>query len=339
MAKTAATMDESAIRPDHLLDESLRLHDEDQAWIMVRRAEFVEVPCPACESHAARPDFERGGFSFVRCQGCDTLYVNPRPTAQILGEFYSTSKCINYWNDIVFPASEEARRAAIFAPRAALVVELCRRHGAQTELLVDVGAGFGTFCEEVVRTAGFRRVVAVEPSQKLAATCRRKGLEVIEQTIEEAHLEGVSVITNFELVEHLFSPREFLTGCAQALPDGGLLILTTPNIRGFDLAVLGKLSDNVMGPEHVNYFHPASLALLLGRVGFEVLEVATPGKLDAELVRKKILDGTLNVSQQPFLQQVLIDEWERVGPAFQNFLAEQRLSSHLWVVARRKPRP
>ena len=331
-------MDESAIRPHHLLDESKRLHDEDHAWIMSRRAEFVEVPCPACESCERRHEFERDGFSFVRCLSCDTLYINPRPTARILGEFYATSKCVAYWNDTVFPASEEARRAGIFAPRAALVVELCRRHGAKTELLVDVGAGFGTFCEEALRTTCFQRVVAVEPSQKLAGTCRRKGLEVIEQTIEEAHLEGVSVITNFELVEHLFSPREFLAGCAQALPEGGLLILTTPNIRGFDLAVLGKLSDNVMGPEHVNYFHSASLTLLLGLVGFDVLEVTTPGKLDAELVRKKILAGALDVSQQPFLQQVLVEDWERVGSAFQHFLAENCLSSHLWVVARRTAR-
>ena len=332
-----STMAESAIRPDHMVDESLRLHEEDLAWVMSHRADFVEVACPACDGQATRPDFERDGFHFVRCQSCDTLYINPRPTAQLLGEFYTSSKGINYWNDTIFPASEEARRAHIFAPRAERVVELARRHGAALGTLVDVGAGFGTFCEEVKRTGAFERVVAVEPSRRLAATCRRKGVETVEQTIEEAHLEGVSVITNFELVEHLFSPREFLAGCARALPVGGLLILTTPNIRGFDLAVLGKLSDNVMGPDHVNYFHPASLSLLLGRVGFEVLEVATPGKLDAELVRKKILAGKLDVSNQPFLRQILIDEWDRAGAAFQRFLAEQQLSSHLWIVARRLP--
>ncbi len=336
-------MKEASIRSDKMMDESLAMHEEDVAWIRARAAEFVEVACPACEQAARSFEFERQGFRFNRCQGCQTLYISPRPTAELLGEYYARSKNINYYNDVIFPASEEARRAHIFAPRAARVVELARRHGAATDAstatLVDVGAGFGTFCEEVVRTGAFRRVVAVEPSPTLAATCRGKGLEVVEQVIEEAQLEGVSVITNFELVEHLFSPRDFLVGCASALPVGGLLIITTPNIRGFDLAVLGKLSDNVLGPNHINYFHPASLALLLGRAGFEVVEVATPGKLDAELVRKKILSGQFDVSNQPFLRQILVDDWDSAGAAFQDFLAEHKLSSHLWVVARRVSTP
>jgi len=335
MSGADAPMKEDSIRTDREVDESIVMHEEDIAWIRSRAAEFVAVACPACERPDAVFEFERHGFHFNRCQGCQTLYISPRPTAALLGEYYGRSKLINYYNDVIFPNSEEARRAHIFAPRAERVVELCRRHGARTDLLVDVGAGFGTFCEEVVRTGAFRRVVAVEPSPTLAATCRGKGLEVVEQTIEEAALQDVSVITNFELVEHLFSPRDFLVGCARALPRGGLLILTTPNIRGFDLAVLGKLSDNVMGPNHINYFHPESLALLMRRAGLEVIEVSTPGKLDAELVRKKILAGKLDVSNQPFLRQVLIEEWEQAGAGFQRFLAEHNLSSHLWVVARR----
>ena len=65
------------------------------------------------------------------------------------------------------------------------------------------------------------------------------------------------------------------------------------------------------------------------------MEVLTPGKLDAELVRKKILTGELDVSLQPFLNQILVDEWERVGDSLQQFLADNMLSSHMWLVARK----
>jgi len=61
----------------------------------------------------------------------------------------------------------------------------------------------------------------------------------------------------------------------------------------------------------------------------------TPGMLDAELVRKNLLAGALDVATQPFLRRVLIDEWERLGEPFQKFLADNRLSSHMMVVARR----
>ena len=65
-----------------------------------------------------------------------------------------------------------------------------------------------------------------------------------------------------------------------------------------------------------------------------MLETITPGSLDAELVRKKTLAGELKLDNQPFLKQVLIDEWDSVGAAFQRFIAEQGLSSHMWIVAR-----
>ena len=103
------------------------------------------------------------------------------------------------------------------------------------------------------------------------------------------------------MIEHLFWPKDFLIVCNKILIRGGLLILTTPNIKGFDLMVLNKLSDNVGGPNHLNYFHAKSLKRLLKNSGFEMIELLTPGKLDAELVRKKILSGDLDVSNNPFI--------------------------------------
>jgi hypothetical protein len=76
--------------------------------------------------------------------------------------------------------------------------------------------------------------------------------------------------------------------------------------------------------------------LLVRSCGFDVLEVQTPGKLDAELVRKKVLEGEFDLSDQRFLKQILIDKWEHVGEAFQEFLAGSQLSSHMWLVARRR---
>ena len=74
----------------------------------------------------------------------------------------------------------------------------------------------------------------------------------------------------------------------------------------------------------------------LERYGLEVLEVLTPGRLDAELVRKAAQAGTLDLTGQPFLRRVLIDDWPRLGQPFQDFLAENQLSGHIWAVARKK---
>ena len=328
-------MKENEIRPDNLYEEADRLSAEDTAEMARRYQEFVFVPCPACESMAARPEFEKSGFNFVRCLDCETLFINPRPTAEMLNRYYQNSKAVKFWNLKVFPQSEKARREKIFVPRAERVVELCRRHGAEMNTLLDVGAGFGSFCEEVKRLGEFQRVIAVEPSSGLAETCRGKGLEVVEAPIEEVVIKDVGVIVSFEVIEHLFQPKDFLLACAAALPPGGLLIFTTPNLKGFDIGTLGRHSENVTGPNHLNYFHPASLELLLRKCGFAVLEVLTPGTLDAELVRKKAEEGVIDLSGQPFLKRVLLDDWVTLGAPFQEFLASNCLSSHLWIVARR----
>lgn len=334
---TPAPLKENDIRPDHLMAGQAERFAADVRRLLTRRAEFVDVRCPACEGTQAAPAYEKYGLHFVVCSACETMFMNPRPTADLLAWYHATSENYSYWNRFIFPASEDARRAQLFRPRAERVVELCRQHGVPMQLLLEVGAGFGTFCEELSRLGAFERVIAVEPTPDLAATCRAKGLDVIDRPIEHVQLKDltVSVVASFETIEHLFSPREFVEGCATALAPGGILILTCPNVKGFDIQVLQALSGSV-DVEHLNYFHPASLSRLLSRCGFDVLEAFTPGKLDAELVRKKALAGQFDLSSQPFLRQVLLEEWDRVGGAFQRFLAEHGLSSHMWVVARKR---
>lgn len=114
-------------------------------------------------------------------------------------------------------------------------------------------------------------------------------------------------------------------------------MLTCPNGQGFDIETLGPLSTTV-DHEHLNYFNPGSLSGLIKRNGMELIESFTPGKLDAELVRNKVLEGEFSLEDQPFLKKVLIDEWEHHGAAFQDFLVARGMSSNLWVVAR-KPTP
>ena len=129
-------------------------------------------------------------------------------------------------------------------------------------------------------------------------------------------------------------PIDFCRSIHRILKPGGILILTCPNLMGFDVQELRERSIAV-DHEHLNYFHPESLRVLLERAGFELLEVHTPGKLDAELVRKAVLAGQHSLDDQPFLRRILIDEWDAHGQAFQDFLAANGMSSHMWGVARK----
>lgn len=330
-------LSEEEIRPDELMEGQAERFARDVARMAAQKHAFVEVGCPACGQKSWHKVYEKNHMDYVVCDECETMFVNPRPSPAILEDHYKTSENYAYWNNYIFPASEQARREKIFVPRAERLADICKRHHVPTRTLLEVGAGFGIFCEEIARLGLFQRVIGVEPTPDLAATCRGKGIETLEKPIEHVELPAgsVDVVASFEVIEHLFSPGEFVARCGQLLAPGGLLILTCPNVKGFDISVLGPLSKSV-DIEHLNYFHPMSLARLVGQHGFEVIEVATPGKLDAELVRKKALSGEFDLSNRPFLKLLLLDMWESTGDSFQQFLAENGLSSHMWLIAKKK---
>lgn len=167
---------ESQIRPNELMQENARLRQIDLRQLMEQKHQFVKVNCPACQSRKVTKRWCKHGFKFVTCQECETVFISPRPTQTMLGKFYQQALSIKHWNDKIFPASEKDRREHIFKPRAKRLAELCQKYKIKHKLLVDVGAGFGTFGEEVKKLDLFDRIVMVEPSPDLARTCRNKGL-------------------------------------------------------------------------------------------------------------------------------------------------------------------
>lgn len=326
---------EQEIRPAQLMAKQRIAAVTDVGRMLSRYEEFVHVDCPACGAKDPSPKFEKNCIKYVECQACQTFYVNPRPSPAVLEWFYKDSPNYAYWNEVIFPASENVRREKIFKPRVNRLLELCAKYSVRTDALLEVGAGFGTFCAELNNRKSFARVVAVEPTPDLAKTCRIRGIEVLESPIEKVTTDAVfDVVASFEVIEHLFAPKDFIGHMARLLKPGGLLILTCPNGHGFDIQTLGIESTSV-DHEHLNYFNPKSLATLIGECGLEVLESFTPGELDADLVRNKVLAGDFDLSSQPFLQRVLVDEASQLLQPFQSFLTSHGLSSNMWIVAKK----
>ena len=330
-------LSEKELCPDELLGGQEEAFRRDVARLQARRHEFVQVPCPACGMTYHEYTLEKFSFKYVTCSACATLYMNPRPSPTVMASYYDNSENYRYWADHIFPASEAARRDKVQRPWLQRVLDYTGRYEIPRGILMEVGAGFGTFAQLAKESGQFERVVAVERTPEMAKACRERGVEVLAKPVEDIgeDLPAADVAAAFEVIEHLFDPRQFLDKVAERLRPGGLLVLSCPNGQGFDIQVLGSHS-LAIDPEHVNLFNPRSLSLLVGRCGFDVLEVSTPGRLDAEFVHDAILQGKHDVSHNPFLKRVLVDEWDRLGWPFQQFLAEHGLSAHMWMAARRK---
>ena len=329
-------MKENDIRPDGMVEEQQKHIISDRERLLSFNKEFIEVVCPACEESDSSHAFQKNKINYVNCNSCDTMYVNPRPTEKILNYCYSHSDVYDYWNKSIFPASEDVRKEKIFIPRLNRIKEFCEKYNIEKELLIEVGAGYGTFSEVANENKSFRKVIAIEPSPESANSCESKGIEVINDFIENVNLDNhvVNVIASFEVIEHLFSPMNFIKECFRILSPGGLLVLTCPNIHGFDIGILQEKSQSV-DHEHLNYFNPSSLQALVEKCGFTTLEVLTPGELDVEILHKTIKRGEYELPNNSFVNNLFINRYHSLKNSLQTFLKDNLLSSHLWIVARK----
>lgn len=337
MSEQPTPLSLAEIRSDEFRELQVAAYRNDIERLHARLGEFVHVACPACGADDATFRFEKYRCRFVDCRSCSTLYMCPRPTPEVMHDYYSNSENYAVWNKYIFPGSEASRREKICRPNLNKIISTCREQGFQHPHLLEIGPGFGTFAALAAEQDYFGKVTVVERTPEMAQACRTRGLEVVESSLEEVgseHIAQADVVVCFEVIEHVFEPIDFLLGISRLLKPGGLFVFTCPNGQGFDTLTLGAVSPSV-DTEHVNLFNTRSIAVLLKRAGFEVQSAQTPGRLDAELVRRAVLAGEYKLDGEPFLRKVLVEDFETLGPKFQNFLAEHCLSGNMRVVARK----
>lgn len=333
-------MKEYEIRPREIFDEYLHLSARDIDTYFSDREQYERVSCPACNETQQIKEFVKHGFEYVSCTDCGTLYVSPRPTGEMINEFYKNSESSKYWAEKFFPLTAPVRMEAIFRPRAKMVASLVRRFGVpQPATIVDVGSGIGLFLDAIADTGGFTRVIGLEPGRELAKSCREKGYEVIEKPVEQVTSDEVqaSVITSFEVFEHLSDPKDFLESKARLLMPGGLMIFTTLTVDGFDLQVLWDQSKSISPPHHINFTSINGFARLLTRCGLDLVEISTPGKLDIDIVHNMLKENSSALSLPRFVNTLLLasETDKSLAEDFQRFLQKHCLSSHVCIVARK----
>ncbi len=327
-------MKEKDIRRPELFDNYLSTVKKDTSIYFAARTLFRTIPCPACARKRYHYEFKKNSFRYVLCENCRTLFVNPRPCFKQLKAFYADSESTRYWTRKFFPPIIEARRKEIFRPRAEYVRGIFPDKKAKA-VVADIGAGFGIFLEELIKVRPSLKTIAIEPAMEMADICKKKGLEVIPQALEDISgwNERFDLITAFELFEHLYQPGRFLKKIWRLLRPGGYLLLSTLSGEGFDIQILWEKSKSVLPPYHLNFFNPDSLRGLLQRNGFTVEEITTPGQLDWDIVQGMLLREGIKVGR--FWQLLAESKNEQAKASLQDWIRKYLFSSHMQVLAKK----
>ena len=334
-------MKEADIRPKNLHDGILEISRGDvERLILPNKKGLEKIPCPGCGSWRASFQFQKFGMDYVLCQDCYSLYLSPRPKDSFLQQCYPKMKSVQYWESHFYRETAPQRRRRIYAPRARKVTKLFRQYGnAESKTLIDVGCGYGIFLEEVEKLSFFNKLIGIEPSPSLAAVCQKRGFHVVQKSVSDLASsdipEPASIITCFEVLEHVNSPPEFLTSLSRLLEPGGLLVLTAPSVSGLDVQLLWEKSKTVYPPHHINLLSVEGVRKLVERAGtLQLVDISTPGLLDVNIIQNAKNEG-YDLTLGRFFDYIFSREDEKLLADLQRFCQKHNLSSHLMAVLRK----
>jgi len=149
----------------------------------------------------------------------------------------------------------------------------------------DVGCGAGLFAEPLARLGA--DVTGIDAASENIAAAREhamgQGLEIDYRTGGAEALDGrYDLVAALEVVEHVAEPAAFVGALGEAVGEGGLLILSTPNRTLWSKLVMigiGEGSGRIPKGTHDwgKFIAPEELHALIRDSGLEVLDTTGIG--------------------------------------------------------------
>jgi len=312
----------------------LQRETDGSAFYQAHHDSFIETGCPACGTPGIF-SFRKFGFSHKTCPKCSTLFCSPRPVDSQISLYYTTYQAPELWTRLLLKADKQ-RKILQHTPRVEKIVSIIRSKGLKKGgTALDLGAGSGAFATCLKNSGFFEDTIALDISDSCVTACKNSGLTAWKGSIADVKSASLDLICMNDLIEHVFNPADLLSECRRALNQGGFLAIATPNGEGFDFKILKENTKNITPPEHLNYFNPESMKILLENAGFTPVVVETPGILDVDMIRKERESGFPLKEKNEYLDYLFGLDPEILDD-FQQFISRNRLSSHMLVIAQKK---
>jgi SAM-dependent methyltransferase len=236
--------------------------------------------CPVCDSpsepglsalHDDRYGYP-GRFTIRRCSSCGHRFIDAVFTEPELRSLYSEYYPRGTLNLGEFQPYTEAHGArAWLAGEQASAFRWVPGHVR----ILDIGCGFGeTLAYHEARGC---EAHGIDADENVLRVAERYGLNARAGLFHSKDYdpESFDYVTADQVIEHVTSPREFLSGVAAVLRPGGIVVISTPNSGGLGAQLFGRRWINWHVPYHLQQFSRESLRILAGRSGFSVVSLRT----------------------------------------------------------------
>ncbi len=217
--------------------------------------------------------------SILKCEYCKVARTFPMPSRKSLQDFYSS---FSYESGFI--------NESLIRSESVSILKTLDKHKGK---LLDIGSGAGFLLDEAKKRGW--EVTGIEMSKKLANYgAKNFKLNIINGDFLTIKLpeESFDAIVLSQVIEHLTDPERWLSRIKKLIKKDGVFALTTPNIESHLFNVQRESFPYLIPPEHVFYYGPTSLRMLLNRCGFKKATFKTYGyPVDMAGIIKRIIKG------------------------------------------------
>ena len=298
------------------------------------------INCPLCGKNNYQPYLSNvkelyGGtdnyFTVVKCLDCGMIFTNPRPTKDTISVFYPDSAAYYQPKKIKQNTYKEKIKITILAnyysykikaPFGAFVAFLFKKLFSRklavshipkfvdTGKLLDIGCSWGQYLSEMAYYGW--DVYGIEINKKAIDYAKNTlGLKnICNGSFEEYQCQDnfFDVVHMSMAIEHLHDPIGCLNRIYKMLKKNGKLIISVPDISGFEAKLYGKFAYTLQAPQHLNHFTPATITAMLNKTGFHVEKIVHQNVAKDFVESAKYLDSKLlhNILKSTPIKKIFI---------------------------------
>jgi len=133
--------------------------------------------------------------------------------------------------------------------------QFAKKYIEHSDKVLEIGCGMGNFMQRL--KAQNIEVVGLELNKYAVEKCRLLGLEVYDTLIDkfaENNSEQFDVVCTFQVLEHVYDVKGFISSALRTLKKDGLLIISVPNSDPF-LMRHDKYATLNLPPHHVGLWN------------------------------------------------------------------------------------
>lgn len=319
---------------------------EDATYIYNKHHQnFTERNCPVCNSSRyTKKDTFHGMYGIDQCDICGSSFVNPAPSIEALSDYYENCLCNRQLSKIIKARYDS--NDFINDDRVQLILKVVEqilqtKESDRTIKILEVGCNNGAFLSKLRQALENTHAnekfelygVDIDPVAIKNTVDEQLNLfHGFAEDIAKEHQNTYDIVLHFELIEHLINPRLFVASIHSMLGNNGKMIFTTPNFLGLDNQALHYnnmryLAHAIFPPMHINAFSTKNMSHFLISNNFAVEEIATPGKLDVDM----LYQCTDYLQEDLFKDITLLDEETRA--LLQQLMVRMNVSSHMQCIA------